>query len=362
MSRSALPVCDTVISFSPMRTVPLVAPRRLELVEQKMPDGPGPGEVLVKLKAVGLCGSDLHWWNEGNIHGTPAAYPQILGHEPVGEVVDVGPRVHGVKVGDRVSVEPSLTCGHCEFCLTGRHNLCAVSRFMGGPQAAGFLQDYRVVPAHNCDPIPASLTWHEATLMEPVAVWVHIYELAPVKMEQTVAVLGCGSIGLLGIAMARAAGAQLILACDLAPHRLELARKMGANVALEAGKGDFFDAVMQATGGAGADVTYDAAGAPETIDLGIRCTKSGGKFVLVGIPEPLNFEVDLHTAMSKELHLQMIKRSNHKGRAAGALLESGQIPSAIITHLLPLSAAQEGFEILHQRADGVGKLIFDMEL
>jgi len=345
-----------------MRTVPLVAPRRLELVEQKMPDGPGPGEVLVRLKAVGLCGSDLHWWNEGNIHGTPAAYPQILGHEPVGEVVEAGPGVHGIHVGSRVSIEPSLTCGHCEFCLSGRHNLCVRSRFMGGPQAAGFLQEFRVVPAHNCDPIPSTLTWHQATLMEPVAVWVHIYELAPVRMDDTVAVLGCGSIGLLGVAMARAAGARAIVACDKSPHRVEMARRMGAHVALEARPTDFIDAVMQTTDGLGADVVYDAAGAPETIHLGIQCAKSGGRFVLVGIPEPLHFEVDLHTAMAKELQLQMIKRSNHKGRAAGELLASGQIPSSIITHLLPLNAAQEGFELLHQRADGVGKLIFDMEL
>lgn len=327
-----------------------------------MPDGPGPGEVLVRLKAVGLCGSDLHWWNEGNIHGTPAAYPQILGHEPVGEIVETGPGVQGLEAGSRVSIEPSLTCGHCEFCLSGRHNLCATSRFMGGPQAAGFLQDYRVVPAHNCDPIPAELTWRQATLMEPVAVWVHIYELAPVKMRQTVVVLGCGSIGLLGVAMAKAAGAGMILACDKAPHRLEMARRLGADVALEAGWGDFEDAVMQATRGRGADVVYDAAGAPETIHLGIQCAKSGGDFVLIGIPEPLRFEVDLHTAMAKELRLQMIKRSNHKGRAAGALLASGQIPTSIITHRLPLAAAQQGFEMLYDRADGVGKLVFDMDL
>jgi L-iditol 2-dehydrogenase len=345
-----------------MRTVPLVAPRRLELVEQKMPEGPRAGEVLVRLKAVGLCGSDLHWWNEGNIHGTPAAYPQILGHEPVGEIVAIGPGVHGLEVGHRVSIEPSLTCGHCGFCISGRHNLCVASRFMGGPQAAGFLQEYRVVPAHNCDPIPDGLTWHQATLMEPVAVWVHIYELAPVLMGQTVAVLGCGSIGLLGIAMAKAAGARLILACDKAPHRLEMARAMGADVALEAGRSSFADAVMDLTRARGADIVYDAAGAPETIQLGIECAAPGARFVLIGIPEPLHFEVDLHLAMAKELQLQMIKRSNHKGRAAGALLASGQIPSSLITHTLPLHRAQEGFDILHQRADGVGKLIFDMDL
>lgn len=345
-----------------MRSAPLVGPKRIEVIEAPMPQGPGPGEVLVRMKAVGLCGSDMHWWGEGNIHGSLAKYPQILGHEPVGEIVETGKGVHGLKAGDRISIEPSLTCGHCEFCIQGRHNLCVTSRFMGGPDAPGFLRDYCVIPAHNADPIPEGLTWQQATLMEPVAVWVHMYELAPVKMQQTVAVLGCGSIGLLGIAMAKAAGAECILACDRVPHRLKMAKAMGADVALDLREGDFFDAVMQATRGLGADIVYDAAGQPDTIDLGIRSAKPGGDYVLVGIANPLHFEVDLHLAMAKELRLQMIKRSNHKGRAAGALLASGQIPPSIITHTIPLEKTQEGFELLHDYADGVGKLIFDIAL
>jgi L-iditol 2-dehydrogenase len=345
-----------------MRAAPLVEPRRIELVEQPMPDGPGPGEILVQMKAVGLCGSDLHWWHEGNIHSTKAVYPQILGHEPVGEVVAAGKGVTALKPGDRVSLEPSLTCGHCEWCIAGRHNLCVHSRFMGGPLAPGFLRDYVVVPAHNADLIPDSLTWHQATLMEPVAVWVHIYELAPVRLNQTVAVLGCGSIGLLGVAMAKQSGASRVFACDRVAHRVEMAQEMGADVALNLREGDFFDAVMQQTGGHGVDVVFDAAGSPETIHLGIQCAKSGGRYVLIGIPEPMNFEVDLHTAMAKELSIQTIKRSNHKGRAAGGLLASGLIPTSLITHVLPLEKTQEGFDLLHSYRDGVGKLIFDLTL
>jgi len=345
-----------------MRSVPLVEPRKLELVEAPTPEGPGPGEVLVKLAAVGLCGSDLHWWADGHIHGNPARYPQILGHEPVGTIVEAGKGVHGLKAGDRVSIEPSLTCGHCTYCIQGRHNLCSTSRFMGGPDAQGFFRDYAVVPAHNADPVPDALTFNEATLMEPVAVWVHIYELVPVRIQQTVAVLGCGPIGLLGIAMARAAGAQTIIACDRVPHRLALARQMGADIAVDIRTGGFRDAVMAATAGQGADLVYDAAGASETVQLGIRCTRPGGTFTLIGIPSELNFEVDLHTAMAREIDLQMIKRSNHKGRQAGAMLASGQIPTSLITHALPLEKAQEAFEMLHDYAGGAGKLILDLTL
>lgn len=327
-----------------------------------MPDGPRAGEVLVRMRAVGLCGSDLHWWGEGRIHSKPAKYPQILGHEPAGEIVELGPGVTGWKAGDRVSVEPSLTCGHCYLCLAGRHNLCVKSRFMGGPDAYGFLRDYVTVPIHNLDPIPDNLSFREATLMEPTAVWVHVFELAPVRMGETVVVLGSGSIGALGIAMARAAGASMVLACDRVPHRVELARAMGADAAINLAQEDFHDAVMTWTKGRGADIVFDAAGAPETINLGIRCARAGARFVLIGIPVPLEFNVDLHTAMDKELNIQVMKRSNHKGRAAAELLSSGAIPTGLITHALPLAKAQEGFEMAHDYRDGVGKLLFDFDL
>jgi len=345
-----------------MRSVPLVAPRRLELVEAPLPEGPRAGELLLRMRAVGLCGSDLHWWAEGRIHSTPARYPQILGHEPVGEVLAVGEGVTGFHVGDLVSVEPSLTCGHCEFCIAGRHNLCVHARFQGGPEAPGFLRDYAVIPAHNADRVPAGLSVQEATLIEPLAVWVHVYELEPVRLGDTVAVLGAGPIGLLGIAMAKQAGAEMVLACDRVPHRLDLARRMGADGTALAGERDFRELVMDLTRGRGVDIVYDAAGAPETISQGLSCLRPGGALVLIGIPEPLEFTVDLHAALSKELRIQAVRRSNHKGAQAAALLAAGRIPTSLITHRLPLERAQEGFEILHSYADGVGKIVFDFDL
>lgn len=345
-----------------MRSVPLVAPRRLELVESPLPEGPRAGELLLRMRAVGLCGSDLHWWAEGRIHSTPARYPQILGHEPVGEVLAVGAGVENFRPGDLVSVEPSLTCGHCEYCIAGRHNLCVQARFQGGPEAPGFLRDYAVIPAHNADRVPAGLSVHQATLIEPLAVWVHVFELEPVRLGDTVAVLGAGSIGLLGIAMAKQAGAEMVLACDKVPHRLELARRMGAGEAVLTKGRDFRELVMDRTRGRGVDVVFDAAGAPETIALGLRCVRPGGALVLIGIPEPLEFAVDLHAALAKELRIQAVRRSNHKGAQAAALLAAGRISTELITHRLPLERAQEGFEVLHSYSDGVGKLVFDFDL
>lgn len=311
------------------------------------------------MRAVGLCGSDMHWYLDGNIHGYRAVYPMVLGHEPVGEVVEAGKGVHGIKPGDRVGLEPSLTCGHCEFCLAGRMNNCVRSVFMGSPAAEGFLRDYVTIPAHNADLIPPELTWTQATLIEPVAVWVHIYELARPKLGDIVAIAGTGSIGLLGIEMARQAGAATIIAADRVGHRLEMAKAAGAGVVVDLRTQSFAGAVMDITNGRGADITFDAAGAPETINSCIAATRPGGEVVLVGIPSVFDFPVDIHAAMAKELRIQTIKRSNHKGKAAGELLARGLVSDRIITHVLDAARASEGFEMLAAYAPGVGKVVFD---
>jgi L-iditol 2-dehydrogenase len=342
-----------------MRSVQLVAPRKLEITDVKQPDGPAPGEILVRIRAVGLCGSDMHWYLHGNIHGHPARYPMVLGHEPVGEVVACGSGVTSLQPGNRVSLEPTVSCGHCEYCMAGRFNNCIHGIFMGSPTAEGFLRDYVAIPAHNADVIPEQLDWHRATLMEPVAVWVHIYELMRPRPGDTVAILGAGSIGLLGIQMARLAGAARIIAADRVGHRLAMARAMGAHLVVDLRSESLRDAVMDATKGRGADITYDAAGAPETINAGLVITRPTGDFVLVGIPSELMFPVDLQTAMSKEVRIHTVKRSNHKGKPAGDLLAQGLISTDVITHTLPAGRAAEGFEMLAAYADGIGKLVFD---
>src|ERR1700733_1098029 len=135
-----------------------------------LPADPGPGEVLIKLRSVGVCGSDMHWYVDGNIYGQPAAYPQVLGHEPAGEVAAVGRGVTSLKPGDRVSIEPTISCGHCEFCVRGQHNNCIASSFMGSPQLPGLFLEYANVPAHNATLVPDSFNYTQAALIEPVAV------------------------------------------------------------------------------------------------------------------------------------------------------------------------------------------------
>ena len=321
-----------------------------------LPADPGPGETLVKLRSVGICGSDMHWYLDGSIYGMPAAYPQVLGHEPAGEVAAVGSGVSQLKVGDRVSIEPTISCGHCEWCLKGQHNNCMASCFMGSPQAPGLLRDYAAMPAHNATLVPESFSYTQASLIEPVAVIMHMLELVEIRAGQTVAVLGAGPIGLLAAAVARKAGAAQVLMADKLPHRIRMAQDVGAKAVPMA---QFAGLVMDLTRGRGVDIAIDAAGVPETINSALAVTTLGGTFVLIGIPAHSPVPVDLFNLQAKEIRFQPLKRSNHQSQPAIALLASGAIPESIVTHRMSIEQAPEAFQMLAEYRDGIGKLAIE---
>jgi L-iditol 2-dehydrogenase len=345
-----------------MRTVELVAPRTLEIFERPDPPPPGPGEVTVQIKAVGLCGSDLHWYQDGRIGYTGAIYPMILGHEPVGEIVEAGAGVTTHIIGDRVAIEPSIVCGACEFCLNGRPNNCVKGVFMGGPTSPGFFREFANVPAPNAEHVPAAMDYITASLIEPTAVVVHVFELTRMRTGDTVAVLGAGPIGLLCACFAKLAGASQVFIMDRVAHRLRIARQIDPTITtVHAPQEDVVQAVMDSTQGRGVDLTIDAAGAFETIHAGLQITRPSGRFVLVGIPSERVFSVDVHTAMAKELEIQTVKRSNHRGHEAIELLSAGKIPDTLITHRMELAHTAEGFEMVSGYKDGVGKLVVEID-
>ena len=325
-----------------------------------MPPDPGPGEVLVKLHAVGICGSDLHWYLEGGIGSNRAQYPQILGHEPAGEILSVGAGVTDCKVGDRVIIEPAITCGYCEFCRSGRHNICVRSRFMGDPTTLGLFREYAVVPATSTVRIPDSMDYVKATVIEPLAVIMHVIELVRIPVGSTVAVIGAGPIGVLTAAVARVAGASRIIIADKVRHRVEQALKLGADAGVYLPEEPLVEKVKDLTGGRGADIVVDAAAKSETINDGLRITRIGGRFVLIGLPSERELKIDMHLAMGKELSLQTIKRSNHTAHPAIELLESGKITDALVTHRLPLAETPRAFQMLTDYTDGVGKVVIEI--
>lgn len=345
-----------------MRSVELVARRTLEVVERPLPPDPGPDEVMIKLKAVGLCGSDLHWYQDGFIGHTDAVYPMVLGHEPAGEVVAAGTNVTTHRVGDRVTIEPSIVCGQCEFCQDGRPNNCVKCVFMGGTQSPGFFREHAVVPARNAEHIPAEFDFITATLIEPTAVVVHVFELARLRPGDTVAVLGAGPIGMLCASMAKVFGASEVFLTDRVAHRLRIARQIDASlITVLAPDESIVDAVMDTTQGRGVDLVIDAAGAFDTMYNAMRIARPSGRFILVGIPTERVFAVDMHTAMSKELEIVALKRSNHRGHEAIELIKTGKVPDLLITHRMELAHTPEAFDLVSGYKDGVGKLVIEFD-
>lgn len=343
-----------------MRSIQLVAKNTLEEREMPQPPDPGHGEVTVRIRAVGVCGSDLHWYQDGRVGEFPANYPQVLGHEPAGEVIAVGKNVEGYTEGDRVVLEPSLTCGHCEHCLKGRHNNCIHCVFMGGPQAPGMFREYVTLPAGNATRYTHGFDFATATLAEPLAVMMHMLELIDIHVGDTVAVTGAGPIGMLCAAVARAAGASRIFIADRLPYRLEMARGMGADVAIDTTAQSLVETVMDATRGRGVDVVLEAAGSAETVNAAIQMTRMAGTVMLIGILSELYPKIDIHTAMAKELRLQTLKRSNHRAQQALDLMASGRIPTTLITHRLPLSETPRAFDMMTHYTGGVGKAIIEL--
>ena len=343
-----------------MKAIHLVAPRKLEVVEMPQPADPGPGEVLLKVRSVGICGSDLHWFLDGRIGGNICVLPQILGHEPVAEVVAVGKGVPESRIGERVFVEPAIGCGHCEWCMSGNQNLCPTCRFLGSSPTYGLFREYGVMPAHNLIPAPAGVSDAQATVAEPLSIILHVMELAGIRLGDTVAVLGSGPIGMLSVAVARLAGASKIFVADKVAHRVALGLRMGADVGIHSQTQSVCDTILDATGGRGVDFVMDAAGMTETINWGMKIARRGGQFMLIGIPTEPDLNIDLHTAMHREIRIQTIRRSRHSGPTAMALIQAGRISDAMITHRYPLERTPEAFDTLVDYADGVGKIIIEI--
>ncbi len=341
-----------------MNALQLVAPKRLEMGVLADPPDPGPGEVLVRLHSTGVCGSDMHAFSEGGIAGLEVEYPTVLGHEPGGEVAEVGAGVSDLAVGARVAVEPFIVQSECEFTRSGRQNLARENSFMGR-EVPGALREYAVMPRRNLLEIPESLSYADAAFVEPLAVLLHTYELAELRMGESVAVIGVGPIGLIAVALAKLSGASTIVAADRLTHRLERAERLGATATVDVRKDQPVDAVMDLTDH-GAHVVVDGAGTAESFQHALGCLRPGGRVVLVGIPSASPVPVDLWTALDREARIHVQKRSNGNDHEALALLKSGAIRSdEFISHRFPIERGQEAFDMMATYSEDVLKPVIE---
>ena len=340
-----------------MLVAELIAPRQFRLTEQSIED-PGPGEVQVQVGAVGVCGSDLHSYAEGAVGDTPCLYPMVLGHEPSGTVVKTGAGVTGWSAGDRAALEPAVYCYHCEFCRSGRHNICANIRFLSTAGIPGFFREHVNLPATNLVAIPKTLSLPVATLVEPLAIALHSLKFVELQPGDTVAVFGAGPIGLVTIAALKVAGAGRIIAVEPVAHRREMARQIGADAALDPGQVDAARQIQSDTGGRGVDCALDCAAKEDTTNQAIRAARNGGRVVLTGIHSGVFVPFEVSPMRRKELAIFNVRRSNHESdRALEMLVHRVEWFAPLVTHTRPLSEIADAFRLTEQYADGVGKMV-----
>ena len=284
----------------------MTAPGVIEFREVPVPQ-PGQGEVLVKIKRIGICGSDIHVY-----HGKHpfTSYPVTQGHEVSGQIAALGEGVTGLSVGQKVTIEPQVVCGKCYPCRHGKYNLCEELKVMGF-QTTGTASEYFAVSAEKITPIPESMTYNEGAMLEPLAVTVHAVRRFPEMKGAKVAILGCGPIGILLAQSCRAMGAEAVMITDISEPRLELARTCGVDFTVNTGKRDFGEAMVECFGPDKADVIYDCAGNDITMGQAIKYARKGSKIILVAVYAGMA-TVDLAVLNDHELDLDTTMMYRHE--------------------------------------------------
>lgn len=281
-------------------------------------------EVLVKIEYVGICGSDLHYYETGRIGNYIVEPPFVLGHECGGTVVEVGKDVENLKVGDRVALEPGKTCRVCEFCKTGRYNLCANVEFFATPPYDGVFQEYGAHDADLCFKLPDNISTLAGALIEPLAVGVHSVNQGEGQAGQTVVVTGAGAIGLVTLLALKYKGVSNVIVVDIIKKRLDKALELGASYVINASETDVVKKIMELTGGKGCDLAIETAGTDVTTNQMIHAVKKGSNIVLVGYGNT-NMNLEMSLALDKEVTFKTVFRYRHIYPMAIDAAASGRI-------------------------------------
>lgn len=321
-------------------------------IEEKETPSPDAGEVIVEVMAAGICGSDVCFYQEGRIGGTVIKSPLILGHECSGRVAQS--RSERFEPGDRVVIEPGFPCGTCGFCTTGNYNLCQDMEFLGTYPKDGTFAEYVAAPEDRVFRIPDNMSFQEAALVEPTAVAIQGVRRGRVNLGETVTIIGAGSIGLLVLQVARAAGASRVYMTDLEELRLRKAKSLGADEALNPAKEDAIEKIVELTHNQGVDVSLEAVGSGPTINQAIRVARPGGRVVVIGTGKRPELEISVHAMISKELDLVGVWRYLRAFPTALSLISQGSVrPRAIITHELSFERIEEGLSLAAKKGEAI---------
>ena len=343
-----------------MRTMVLTGIRKIEMVDRSQPKIKNPGDVLIKIKAVGVCGSDVHYFTEGKIGSQVVEFPFALGHECSGIVVETGSSSTRVKPGDLVAIDPSIHCGTCDQCLSGRPHTCRNNRFLGCPgQIEGCLADYIVMPEFTCFPLGPSFNETTAALIEPLTIGTYSVELAKTDFQdKTIGIFGAGPIGLCVLLVLKTQPTGRIFCYEPLEFRQKKAIQLGADFAINPFTEDAFEATVVHEPLL-LDIVFECSGDQKAVDEATKVLKPGGKLVLVGIPPEATYIFDMDLMRRKEIAIQNVRRQNHCMEKAIELISNGLPVNQIVTHHFSPEEAQQAFDLVASYQNGVIKAMVD---
>ena len=343
-----------------MKAVVLAGIGQIKLVDVREPSIKEDNDVLLRIEMVGVCGSDVHYYETGRIGSQIVEYPFIVGHECTATVKAVGGGVTRVGVGDGVVVDPAISCGACDQCQQGRRNTCRNLKFLGCPgQVEGCLCEYIVMPEDCCFPMGGKISFAQGVLCEPLAIGLYAVKEAKLPKDGAVAILGAGPIGLSCLVSAKAENTNACYVTEKIDERIEVAKKNGASWVGNPNGEDIVEEILHRES-AGMDVVFECAGQQETIDQAVELLKPGGKLMLIGIPRTERISLVIDKMRRKEITLINVRRQNKCTEACIDLVASGKISvDFMITHRFKLEQTQEAFDMVAGYRDGVVKALIE---
>ncbi len=345
-----------------MKAALLTGPRTIEIGDVPDPRLEHPQDVLLCIDTVGVCGSDMHYYTAGRIGSAVVAYPFVMGHECSATVREAGTQAHGLRVGQRVAIDPLVSCGRCDQCLAGRVHTCRSQRFLGLPgQLSGGLVEYLVLPADCCHPIPDSMTLDQAALVEPLSIGVYAQRLARMEGGAKIAILGSGPIGLSVLLACRAAADCTVYVTDPIAERRRTASRLGSAWVGDPTRDDLVTSILDLEP-LGVDLVFECAGEQDTLDQGVALLRPGGTLLVVGIPEADRVGLAIHTMRRKELTIQNVRRQNRCIGPAIDLVASGRVDvDPLMTHHFSLEETGAAFDTVAHYRDGVVKALIHVQ-
>lgn len=344
-----------------MKTAVLTKLRGIEVRDRPAPAIQREDDVLIRVRRVGVCGSDVHYYTTGRIGSQVVDFPYAVGHEMAGEIAEVGSTVTDLSPGQRVAVDPAVACGDCDQCRTGRPHTCRQLKFLGCPgQLEGCLGEYLVMPAECCFPIPESMSYDEAALSEPLSIGLYATRLAGDLAGKSVGILGAGPIGLSVLLPACSQGAARLYVTDPLDYRRALAAEHGAHWT---GSPEGRDVVGEITAETPEllDVVFECCGEQAAVDQGAELLKPGGTLMIVGIPEVDRICYSPDIARRRELTFQNVRRQNGCVQPALDLITTGEInPNFMATHHFGIDECKQAFDLVDQYADGIVKAMIHL--